>query len=305
MAKPTKIPVNDAFKSTTMFLICDAIENETEAIVDKTVSAMKKQLIGIGSKDGLKKFIIENKDAISLIITLLKITEEKFKRVISWIRLSMGYTFDSEWTPQATRKHLIDNAELLNDFCDLFTEGYKMDKFKSIIPKFILQDFKIDSATMGRLGNDDFIRSLVKAKVQTSYNGQCANFYNSLLRDKIRELADTYGLTYNTDMNLSYFPNYPIEGIEFNGRRIIFVSSYLLTTSSSQTSYAENQISPLYQSLMGHPDTILVNILDGAGWVGRSADFKKIYADCHYFLNLKNIDKLKEIIEYHFNITAQ
>ena len=304
MANPIKIPVNDAIKSTSMFLICDTIENETKSMVDKTVYTMKKQLIGIGSKEGLKKFIFDNKDAISLIITLLKIPEEKFKRVISWIRLSMGYTFDSEWTPQATRKHLIDNADLLNDFCDLFTDGYRMDKFKSIIPQFILEDFKIDSATMGRLGNDDFIRSLVKAKVQTNYYGQYANYYHSLLRRKIKEVTDLYGLSYNTSMTIPYFPNYPLEGIEFNNRRILIVPSYLLTTSSSQTSYAEKQIGPLYQSLMGHPETILINFLDGAGWVGRAADFKKIHADCHYFLNLKNLDKLSEIIEHHFNITA-
>ena len=47
---------------------------------------------------------------------------------------------------------------------------------------------------------------------------------------------------------------------------------------------------------------IVINILDGAGWVGRAADFRKIYADCNYFLNLKSLDKLNDIITEFFNI---
>ena len=46
----------------------------------------------------------------------------------------------------------------------------------------------------------------------------------------------------------------------------------------------------------------VLNILDGAGWIGRASDFKKIFADCNYFLNLKTIDKLNDIISEFFNI---
>lgn len=304
MAKPNKLTLTDALKSTTMFLISDKIERETEKTVSQMVNVMKKQLIGIETKDGLKNFILSSKESISLLITLLNIAEEKFKRVTSWIRISMGYTFDSEWTAKSAHGKLKSNPQLLDLFCDLFSNGYQLDKFQSIIPKFYLQDFKIDSSIMGRLSNDDYLRNLIKNKIQTSYNGQYTAYYNALLRQSVQHVVSNYGLEYNHKITLPFHSSNTYEGIEYNGRKIILMPSYLLTTSSSQTEYAEDNVGNLYQSLRGHDDTILVNILDGAGWVGRSSDYRKVYNDCHYFLNLKTIDKLSEIIEHHFNITA-
>jgi len=40
----------------------------------------------------------------------------------------------------------------------------------------------------------------------------------------------------------------------------------------------------------------------GAGWIARNSDYKKIYLDCDYFLNLKTIDDLNSIILEYFNI---
>lgn len=288
-----------------MFLISDDIERETENTVSQKVVIMKEQLVGIGTKDGLKDFILSNKDSIQLLITLLNISEEKFKRVTSWIRISMGYTFDSEWTAKSAYGKLKDNPQLLDLFCDLFSNGYKLEKFQSIIPQFYLQDFKIDSSIINRLSNEDYLRNLIKNKLQTSYNAQYTVYYNFLLRSKIKQIASNYGLEYCPQIKLSFNDASTYEGLEYNGRKIIILPNYLLTTSSYQTDYAEEIVGELYQSLMGHNDIILINILDGAGWVGRAADYRKVFADCHYFLNLKTIEGLSEIIENHFNITAQ
>ena len=38
----------------------------------------------------------------------------------------------------------------------------------------------------------------------------------------------------------------------------------------------------------------MVNILDGAGWIGRSSDYIKVYNDCDYSWHLKPIGELKE-----------
>jgi hypothetical protein len=303
MDKPEKIELNTALKNTTMFLSSEQIESNIADLIQKTVDKMKNQLSQIGSMDGLKSFINGNPKSIDMLITLLGISEEKFKRVVSWVRISMGYTFDSEWTPSATRNKLIDNEALLNDFCELFTCGYRLEKFTSIIPAFILEDFKIDENILARLNNDAFIRPLVKSKLQADYNGQCCNYYYDLLSSRITSILSNYGLEYQRDTTLPFFKG-NVNVIEFNGRSIIIAPHYYTTTSSSQTKYADDFISKLYQSIRGRDEYILVNILDGAGWVGRAADYRKVYADCHYFLNLKTIESLRNIIEQHLKITA-
>lgn len=302
MDKPNKISYNDALKNTTMFFSSDEIETSFENLVNNRTLAMKSKLSVIASKDGLKDFIKNDSDAIPLLITLLNISEEKFKRVVSWVRMSMGYTFDSEWTPKSLRGKLLCDSKLLDDFCDLISNGYLLEKFTSIIPKFVLDDFKIDDSVINRLSNDDYIKNLIKKKIQTEYNNQCCNYYHSVLYGKIRDIATGYGLEFIESFTPQSSPHVSIGKIEFEDRAIYIADNYYLTTSSSQTEYAEKNISPLYQGLRGNSNIILINILDGAGWIGRSSDFRKIYEDCHYYLNLKTINNITEIIKYHFNI---
>lgn len=88
--------------------------------------------------------------------------------------------------------------------------------------------------------------------------------------------------------------------IEHNNKYIIINSSFYLTTSSTQTKYADN-ITAMRSSLQCKNNIKMVNILDGAGWIGRSADYIKVYNDCDYFLTLKTISELKDIIDEFLN----
>jgi hypothetical protein len=57
-----------------------------------------------------------------------------------------------------------------------------------------------------------------------------------------------------------------------------------------------------YEKLRNDSNIMMINILDGAGWIGRGSDCKQIYYNCHHFLNLKMIHKLEQIIVEFFNI---
>jgi hypothetical protein len=41
---------------------------------------------------------------------------------------------------------------------------------------------------------------------------------------------------------------------------------------------------------------ILVNFVDGAGWLARRSDLRKLHADCHYIINLKTLDFLEPLV---------
>ena len=84
-------------------------------------------------------------------------------------------------------------------------------------------------------------------------------------------------------------------------KRIIFTYSFQSTTSNNQNKFADNHVAPIYEASRTEDHTLVVNILDGAGWIGRSTAYKKIYHDCDYFLNLQNIGQVKQIIDYFFN----
>lgn len=296
----SKISQRDALRTTTMFLCDSNIEAYYDNLLNTQVASLKRTLSSIGTVEGLKQYIRTEKKAIDNIITLLGISGEKFKRVVSWIRLSKGYTFDSEWSSSSLRTKMIEDSRLMEEFCELFINGYVSSKFASIVPHFILQDFRIDDEVMRRLTSDDFVRNLVKDKVTTEYNTRYAELYVKTLHKKIKDIALNHGLEFGK----MQIPNYSAEelALTYAGKYIVINHHFYLTTSSSQTDYYNNEIQPKYAKAQSMPNVTVLNILDGAGWIGRASDFKKIFADCNYFLNLKTIDKLNDIISEFFNI---
>ncbi|WP_321316453.1 DpnII family type II restriction endonuclease [Labilibaculum sp.] len=296
-----KLAYKEALKTTTMFLCDSKIEAYYENYLNSEIKILKETLSDIGTQHGLKSFIKSDNDSIDKIITLLGISVEKFKRVVSWIRLTKGYTFESEWSTKKLRSELVSKPSLMEEYCELFSSGYVSSKFSAIIPKFILHDFRIDNNTIERLKNDDYIRSLVKDKITTAYNLRYHDLYVNKLNVKIRQIADEYGLNYSC-IDIPNFTNKQLNTISLNNKHIIVNSSFYLTTSSKQTEYYKKIIQPIVQDSQAYPNTRVLNILDGAGWIARNSDFQKIYRDCDYFLNLKTIGKLNSIIREFFNL---
>jgi len=74
---------------------------------------------------------------------------------------------------------------------------------------------------------------------------------------------------------------------------IMIMVSYMETTSSGQTARANEQ-QTMYQKVIGDNirfpsrKRIFINIIDGAGWLARRSDLKKMHAGCDYCLNIKN-----------------
>lgn len=106
-------------KETTMFLSNPEIEEHYESLTRASIKDMKTQLSGLDNITAFENILKSNKKAIEQIVTLLGISTEKFKRVISWIRLSMGYTFDSEWDFSALRTHILEKRNIWSWFMSL------------------------------------------------------------------------------------------------------------------------------------------------------------------------------------------
>lgn len=80
----------------------------------------------------------------------------------------------------------------------------------------------------------------------------------------------------------------------------MIMTSYMETTSSSQTARANEQ-SEMYGKIQGKrrrhdKNLIFVNFVDGAGWLARRSDLRKLYEGCDYIINLKTLDVLEAII---------
>ena len=89
--------------------------------------------------------------------------------------------------------------------------------------------------------------------------------------------------------------------------RILIMSSYNITTASSQGQRAREQ-KAMYQDIgrynsarvrIMEPDVQLANIIDGAGWLKRKNDLRQIHQHCDYALSFNQLDQLPDILHYH------
>lgn len=295
-----KLKLTDALQSTTMFLVDNKIEDKIEQEIQENILAYKQKMADIDTLDGLSRFISSEKESIFMLETLLGISGEKMKRVVSMLRLQKGYTFDSEWSEERIQKELTANKPMMEEFCELMLYGVDSPRFKELMPYFILQDFKIDETKISRLSNVDFLRSLIKARMIANYTTKYSQVYERLIKDGIEPTALAEGLICELKV-LEGISNIPCYVVTDGKKRILVTFNFQSTTSNNQNKYADNHVSAIYASTRDDANSLVVNILDGAGWVGRSLAYKSIYRDCDYFLNLRTIGQMNQIIENFFN----
>ena len=195
-----------------------------------------------------------------------------------------------------------EKPDLMNELCELFLSGRNNGKFQRLIPKFILNDFCIDQDILNRLCNEDILRKLTKSAVSSAYNKAYANHYAQQIINRITDLVEQYGLHYQY-APVKEIGESNLHTITNTEKSIIVNFQFNLTTSRGQTEYAEKVIRHQRRKCGTKPNIVMVNMLDGAGWIARASDYKKIYYDCDFFLNLQNIHQLESIAKQTFNIS--
>ena len=80
--------------------------------------------------------------------------------------------------------------------------------------------------------------------------------------------------------------------------RVLIDYSYNITTSSTQSRYAEKVKHTQEIIARSGKKIITINVIEGAGWVGRQSDLRQIYDLSDYTLNITNIGMIDQIIRF-------
>ena len=301
MKKPERVSYDEFTKTISMFWRDNNWEESIKKEVDAYADSLSEKLKGIDSKKGLLEYIRNDKQSLTNILALLEIPEEKFKRIISLLRREQKYVFTSEWSLEKTRSMIIDDSvgTFRDEVCDLLLNGSESEKFKRKIPDFYRESFKIDSTTMEKLNDKEELRKLAKKQLENKYVSGVTASVLKKVEEYVKLTCDLEGLTYEK--------NKPVEGFdrEFtfiipNSKtpQILITCSYNITTSSTQSRFRDSVIRArdiIKKEALG---ITTVNIIEGAGWIGRQSDLKTIYENSDYVLNISNIGRLDAIIKY-------
>ena len=299
MLKPERISYDDIVKSITMFWVDRNLEEEMKQEVNEFIEVMTTKLTAINTKEGLVSYIKSDEDSLNYILGLMEIPEEKFKRIISLLRKERKYTFSTEWSLRKTRSVLLENQSFMDDVCNLLLNGASSEKFERKIPDFYRDSFKIDASTMFRLKNREELSRLAKRQMEVKYNNSVSLIVAKKIEEAIRLTCDLEGITYVKNKNVDVFgKNYSFIIPNEYTPKILIDYSYNVTTSSTQSKFAEKITQTRKDAEAKHQNVIIVLILDGAGWFARQSDLKSIYGNADYVLNLANLGLLDQIIRY-------
>ena len=302
MNKPSTISFDELVKTITMFWIDRDLEKEMSKEIENMVNSLSTKLTNVNTRQGIQEYIRSDKDALSNILGLMEISEERFKRIISMLRRERKFVFSTEWSLERTQEMLISDAQMMEDVCELLLEGATSERYKRKIPDFFREGFKIDDATMARLTDHNELTRLAKSKMEVRYNSSVSNIVTRKIEEAIKLTCDLEGLTYVKNKPIKEFKEFdkPFAFAipDAAHARIIVDCSYNITTSSTQTKYAD-KIEQAHKIIRnGALPIIIVNVLEGAGWIGRQSDLKRIVDYSDYALNLSSIGMIDQIIRY-------
>lgn len=299
MNKPTNISYDELVKTITMFWIDTSLEESINAEVESFVTELETKLTKIGTKEGLCQYIRSDKAALGNILGLMEISEEKFKRIISMLRRDRKYVFSTEWSLDKTRSVLLEQESFMDDVCELLLNGANAERFKRKIPDFYRKGFIIDDSTLERLADRTELARLAKRQLDVKYNNSVANAVAKKIEETVKFTCDLEGLTWVRNKEVDMFDkSYCIAIPNAVNPRVLIDYSYNITTSSMQSKYANK--TKMTQDVISKSGKkiVTINIIEGAGWVGRQSDLRQIYDNSDYTLNVSNIGLIDQIIRY-------
>ena len=299
MNKPEKIMFSDFVDSMTSFYIDESFEDKMEheqKIRQRETRKIYKRIEAISTYEGLKSYIAEEKDSLHNLTSLLGLSEENFKRVVSMIRRNHGQKFVSEWSINETRTKMLSDEFYMKEICGLLLgeRDYSND-----IPRFVLDQLLIDTKKLKAFSSPKVLPEMIKNSFKGTYSTQVGREVENLVEEMLQKhIGNRYVCRKKIfDRNIdSVIPN-------LQKPQILIEVSYMVTTGSGQSTKRETMINVakevINRNMHDNDKMIFINIIDGAGWIARQKDLERIYSASDYVLNLNTLSNLGDILDFY------
>ena len=299
MNKPEKIMFSDFVDSMTSFYIDESFEDKMEheqKIRQRETRKIYKRIEAISTYKGLKSYIAEEKDSLHNLTSLLGLSEENFKRVVSMIRRNHGQKFVSEWSINETRTKMLSDEFYMKEICGLLLgeRDYSND-----IPRFVLDQLLIDTKKLKAFSSPKVLPEMIKNSFKGTYSTQVGREVENLVEEMLQKhIGNRYVCRKKIfDRNIDFvIPN-------LQKPQILIEVSYMVTTGSGQSTKRETMINVakevINRNMHDNDKMIFINIIDGAGWIARQKDLERIYSASDYVLNLNTLSNLGDILDFY------
>lgn len=304
-SKAKKLTYDELFNSATMFYINEGCEKSIKGMIDSQTADILVGLRTISSKETLKQYIVEHKDALDCLTSVAEISEERFKRMVSMIRKDRGFVFATEWGLSKIRSAMMESPAMMESILNLIWDGKNDPKMQACIPSFYLDNMTMDQSTLDKIKDERSVRQLVKRGLEGTYSNMIGDAILFDIEKELKRVCAKHGLEFQKNVRIPKLDRAASFVLETPAKpKLILDVSYSVTTSSSQGSKKEaarkTEAVVKAERAAGN-NIIFVNFIDGAGWIGRQADLREIHRCSDYVLNFRNMGLLEDIIDAHID----
>ena len=276
---------------------------ELEQTMRERVRAIVKELLNFQSDaDPIKtltQFIQRDENFLGVLLALTNLSQEKFLRILTAQRFAEA-DYGKEWGAPTIFRMAKRDETFAERIARLFLEGKNSQILATQIADFYLDQLSLPVNWSEIIRDQNLVENIVRKKLIGEYTDKKGEYVEKLIRARLDALQATYGLPY-TQGQIAFLGkevDHIIPSFEFP--YVLIMTSYMETTSSSQTARANEQLT-MYQKIVGENirhglKRVFVNVVDGAGWLARRSDLRKLHDGCDFCLSIKTLDQIDAII---------
>ncbi len=299
----TKPSFEDFIRTCTPLLKIPELEQLMRERVRGIVTELLNFESSIDPAQNLKQFLQKDENFLGVLLALTNLSQEKFLRIITAQRFA-AQDFGPEWSaPRIYAKIKRDDA-FAEQIARLFLEGRDSKLLAEQVADFYLDQLSLPANWSEIIRDQNVIGNIVRKKLAGEYTDQKGAFVERQVRGILDKVQQKYGVpnAHGQVKLVGKEIDHAIPSLE--EPYVMVMVSYMETTSSNQTTRANEQ-QAMFQKIVGenvrYPNNqrVFVNVADGAGWLARRSDLRKIHEGCHYCLNMQTLDQLEPIVLNH------
>lgn len=247
----------------------------------------------------LTRFLQKDPNFLGVLLALTNLSQEKFLRILTAERFATG-DYGKEWNAKQIYQMMQRDEGFTERIARLFLEGRNSHVLVRQVADFYLAQLSLPENWASVIRDRSVVENVIRKKLAGEYTDRKGEAIEALIRAKLEQIREGYGVE-NEHGQVKFLGKEVDHVIPSLGEPCILVmTSYMETTSSNQTARANEQ-QAMYQKVIGENvrygiKRVFVNVVDGAGWLARRSDLRKLYDGCDYCLNLNTLDQLEAII---------
>jgi len=290
---------DDFIKTCTPLLKIPELENQMRERVRAIVKELLNFQPDVDPANNLRQFLRKDENFLGVLLALTNLSQEKFLRILTAQRFA-AQDYGSEWKAEQVYRKIRSDDTFAEIVARLFLEGRDSKLLAEQVADFYLDQLSLPSNWPEVIRDENVIGNIVRKKLTGEYTDQKGEFVESKIRNILDGIVEKYGVAYERGQVslLGKEIDHAIPTLE--EPYVIIMVSYMETTSSGQTARANEQ-QAMYQKIVGENirhshQRVFVNVIDGAGWLARRSDLKKLYKGCDFCLNMKTLEQLEAIV---------